>query len=506
VTSPRCEPYQDALERLVEASLDETGRVRLLDHAGSCDDCRGQIEWIESATVDLEAIGDRIVAHIPEIDIVEAVLAEVSKQPAPNVISFDSAPRARTFGLAKWLGAAAAAAVVIAMVWFSTMVRDNVPPQEIAQVPPPSIEDTQPAVAIEPVAPTGPESGNEAQVIAEPVRPPVLTQVEPPDLVEPSDIDLSTLTRQAVLAGFLESLQNNNAIDRLMDWAQLEEEQAKAIVENEEASTEALIGAAPSLSEADAEAALLTAVARSPESPLPRFRLARLFSMDPARSGDALSQARALSGADPENALPFYQQASEFLSQDPPDIEAALEALEQGKILDTASAYGLEGALAREQALIESGTDPEMARLLSALTAGRWEAEELTSISNDLLAFGQSYAETGDLDTASAIFNSILELGQQIDEGADLTQEQLAGLDIQRAAIEALRSIGREADVFEAAVELTDSSQELLLYLNELTVELTELLIGPVSLEDLMRITGLILSSGDLNLLDYLPF
>ena len=69
-----------------------------------------------------------------------------------------------------------------------------------------------------------------------------------------------------------------------------------------------------------------------------------------------------------------------------------------------------------------------------------------------------------------------------------------------------LRSNGREADVFEAAVERRDSSQELLLYLNELTTELTELLIGPVSLEDLMRITGLILSSGDLNLLDYLPF
>ena len=505
MTSPRCEPYQDALERLVEASLDETGRVRLLDHAGSCDDCRGQVEWIESATVDLEAIGDRIVADIPEIDIVEAVLAEVSKQPAPNVISFDSAPRARSYGL-KWFGAAAAAAAVVAMVWFSTLARDSVPPREVAQAPAPSIEDVPPAVAIEPVAPTGPEGSNEAQVIVEPVQLPVLTRVEPPGLVEPNDEDLSALTRQAVLAGFIESLRNNDAIDRLMDWAQLEEEQAKAIAENEEASAEALIGAAPSLSEADAEAALLTAVARDPESPLPRFRLVRLFSVDPARSGDAHHQALELSQVDPENGLSPLLQITDFLNQDPPDIGAALEAIERAKTFDTASAYGLEAALAREQALIESGTDPEVARLLSAFTAGRWEAEELASLSNDLLAFGQSYAEAGDLDTASAIFNSILELGQQVDEGANLTQEQLAGLDIQRAAIEALRGIGREADVYEAAAELTDSSQALVSYLEALTVELTDLLTGPVSLEDLMRITGLILSSGDLDLLDYLPF
>ncbi|MCH8135820.1 MAG: hypothetical protein IIB77_07570, partial [Proteobacteria bacterium] len=54
--------------------------------------------------------------------------------------------------------------------------------------------------------------------------------------------------------------------------------------------------------------------------------------------------------------------------------------------------------------------------------------------------YGQ-YEAAGDLETASAIYDAVFNLGVQLDNGADLAQERLAALDIQRDAVDALAPI-----------------------------------------------------------------
>jgi hypothetical protein len=62
-------------------------------------------------------------------------------------------------------------------------------------------------------------------------------------------------------------------------------------------------------------------------------------------------------------------------------------------------------------------------------------------LGDDLLKYGQYYAELGDDATAGVIYEAVFRLGQQLNDGSQTLTEQIAALDIQRAALETMRAV-----------------------------------------------------------------
>lgn len=497
-----CTKYHDAFERIIDRALDERERGHLAEHMEECSGCREEYEWLHAVGNDLEALGDAILRKTPPIDVVDAVMAEISfRKSAPKpakVLHFQAPAQPRTVHLG-WVGLVglAAALALVAGVWafLPSFFGAGVESPKLAEVQdtkvPSSPPDLPAAVPFEAVAPPDPISEvDEGLSLAEGA------QETGPErrMVSPA--------RDTILAAFRKSLESDQAaLSDLIDWASLEPEQAQALIANPGVSAQALAGASRSLSGPEAASALLTAVGHLPEEPSLRYRLARAYGVMGRSGAEAGEQLAALAELDPENALVHYLNAQRYLEADPPDIVAALEAFAAAQNLETASAYAIEGARFREEALIESGTDPEVAQLLGALTAGRWENDELTAFASDLIATGQRYQESGDTETASSVFLAALELGRQLDSGADLSQERLAALDIQSQAIGALRSLEREDDdvlLTIAAEDLYESTWGLREYFSNLGL----LFAGDLDDVLLRTIGEIILEHGDLGLLE----
>jgi len=79
---------------------------------------------------------------------------------------------------------------------------------------------------------------------------------------------------------------------------------------------------------------------------------------------------------------------------------------------------------------------------------------------NDLLDYGSYFESIGDYESAFAIYKSIGELGGQLLNGAAFGNEQLAGLDMQTAAMEAISQLLQILKV-PGASQVVESSYEL---------------------------------------------
>jgi tetratricopeptide (TPR) repeat protein len=208
---------------------------------------------------------------------------------------------------------------------------------------------------------------------------------------------------------------------------------------------------------------------------------------------------------DPDNALAYYLEAKLLLEAG--DTEGALAALEQARQLEEASAYSLQAAAFREQALEQSGLAPEAAKTVTALTAGIDEYAFLMDLSDDLLESGQTFLAAGDIQTAQEIFEAVHQLGTQLEEGASLLQEKLAALDIQRAAINVLEGLYTAIQSVEGIEFLTTQAIDLTVALGEIGnffTALDELFLGEGSTGFFTMISDVILMQGDLTLFDYL--
>ena len=69
-----CTDYNDIFERLLDNALDAESRRRLGEHLHACGDCRAEYEWLMTAEQDLQAMGDRIILHAPDVNVIDAVL------------------------------------------------------------------------------------------------------------------------------------------------------------------------------------------------------------------------------------------------------------------------------------------------------------------------------------------------------------------------------------------------------------------------------------------------
>jgi hypothetical protein len=330
-----------------------------------------------------------------------------------------------------------------------------------------------------------------------------------------------------------------------MKWASLTPDQARQVLQKPQAGDVAVIGAAQSLESPEAAAVLLRAVGHAPENPYLRFALAKEYeegfekgawndrnnwpssgdgnppnlpgwadllggpvegsaaggAADPAQ--DLRRQVETLRGLDPENALWLYWDAQQLLNVG--DLTGALTALEQAVGLGRANTYTSLAAQYKEEALTANGMDPQVARTLTAFTAGTGEYNFLYDLSSDLLDFGRSYAQQDYVQEAQAIFEAVQRFGEQLEQSALFSFERLAGLDIQHEAAAELEGVyasqGSEEALGRLAAQMEDLSRDMANirqffdYLNRF--------LGSDTL-DINQVADLILQNGDLSLLDYL--
>lgn len=231
----------------------------------------------------------------------------------------------------------------------------------------------------------------------------------------------------------------SEALALLARWGALDPDEVRRLFNEGQLTSAELAGLSRFLPEDEALALLQAAVARDPEDAALRYALARQLMEDPARYAEALDQLAMFKALAPDNSLPYYMDAQILLAQG--DYSGALQLLEYAGAFGTAGTFALEAAQFHSAALLAAGLPPDAARMLAAFNAGGNEYATVTQLSHDLLSYGVFFEDMGDYDTAMAIYKSVYQLGLQVNQGALFTNEQLAGLDVQMAAIEAINAL-----------------------------------------------------------------
>lgn len=507
--------YRDALELYLDGTLDEMGRERLFASASSSAGRNAELVQYRALMAELEALGDSIVYDAPSVDVSVEVMRAVRELPAKraNIVSIEAVRRAPSRASWGWI-AAAAVGVILAAGLFVLVESQYTRPFDrvVSDARGPDSNASSGAI------PQNTTTSAETQNVDSLDRPALESESTPSadalDETAPSPPGRRAILpyRRDLLASFRDAFKvdDNGARGRLLAAAALPLDAAKNIANDPNASVKARLGAAQAIT-GDASA-LYTVVSLAPEDRHAKYRLAQALSGDPARRSDERAALDSFEGQADDNALPYYMKAQSFLETDPPDIDAALEALTSARSLESASAYALEAAQAHREALIASGTDPAVAELLSAFTAGRWEYDEYLDLASGLMETGARYRDAGDTQTAASIFESVLAMGSQIETGAALAQERQAAYEIQSEAIQALGPLYESTGATDGAVrmaQLADSVQasmgSLMAYFSEMDGALSNMLNqASISDEALTTLAGAILLSGDLDLLNLL--
>ncbi len=523
MTNLSCTKFERHFGLLIDEQLDGESRRELLDHIAVCSACGEQYAWIETASAQLLEIGQRITVGVPEIDVVEDVLAQVralklnSALPShgAEIIAFDRVATKRSAknpSPIRWLAAAAAVILMAGGAWLmyqtlgpsdsTKVVYDTTEERETPEPSP--LESTVPAVT--------PNDSTETVLEVTPaVTPePEILETPPPPAARPQ----KQVAREDVLASFRDAVaiddreRSERGASALNALARLTEEEAHALLrfgaeKDQGFSSAAIAGIAQSLSPSERRQALLTAVGTSPDDPYLRFQLAREYQSDPEKQADAMSELARVEELDSANAVVPYSEAQLLLAQDPPDVNGAIEALARANDLDFASSYASEAAIAREQALLETGVDPVTAELVSALSAGYWEFNELTTLAGDLMASADSLAESGDVNSATQIYEAVRQMGDDLNSNAQFAQERLAGAQIEDSASSALALILEAQGQPSEAERIREGAGELLVTMNELTehFQRAENFLGiPVNDDTaLSQLAQLIFAFGDLS-------
>ncbi|NIA16380.1 MAG: hypothetical protein GWP08_20155 [Nitrospiraceae bacterium] len=472
---------------------------------------------------DLEAIGDAMVDDLPPVDLVASVMGRVeqlklteAEDPPSNVVPLKRPEAAKRLQGVRWLWPAAGAGVAVAamlLLWVSgyRVTRLGDPPQvpQVAQAPDPeAVEAPELHVAAAPTQETA---------IARTAFDEAKSQL--PDFaalprwngngaanggvasVEPLSID-------DVLAARRAAITDPESRSQIAQWASLTEDKARALVASANASLDAKVAAAEALSAEEAQPVLLAAAQAVPDNPYLRYRLASSYGEQdtPEASVEAIAQLEVASELDPDNALAQYRLAAELFKQG--DTQASLAALADAATMTGVNVYTAEAAAYQEQAMVESGLDPSVARLLAAFTAGSQQYTDLVDLGTQLLQFGRDQEALGDMAAAQQVYEAVYGMGTQVYADAAFSAEQLAGLDIQHAATDALAGFFEFLNMPEDIAALTERTLELVQAfggIGEIFGQLDDLFQQALNSEFLMTIADVILGQGDLNLFDNLP-
>jgi len=513
VSTGELERIQEELLAFLEGESCPDDAKRVEAEIASSELYRREYAWMRAAYADLEAMGRAFSAKSPQVDLVSAVLSTVADAEQPKkVVSIDAERARRRERGRTWLGVAAAAAIVFALLGYavfkgsSTHETNGPGPEQRLATPPdrPVVEGLESTPDAEKkFAEKRKQILDEYKQVRDefktPDTPDSMEPTESPELDAPG-MDEIILARQDVSG-------NRSGISRLRQWASLKKERALELAQNPDSTPQVLVGAAESLTGKEAAQVLLTAVGQLPDDPHAQFELAKAYDEAPEAETEAqaLERLPSLYSLDPDNALPYYLEAKLRLEQN--DIAGALEALRIAQSLPRASAYSLESALAKAEALIASGLPADEARLVSALTAGMDQYNFLCDLGKNLLEYGQDYMAAGDYETARDIVEAVQRLGQQAEQGASFSQEQLAGLDVQAAAIDVLEELYTAFEYSEGIDQLTTQTRDLVASIDQLSGffdALDQLFFSEESSDFFNMISGWILQSGDLTLFDYL--
>jgi len=527
--SAGCEHNEDALIGLFEGTLDPAATAEAQGRIQACSACRAEYEWLVSVASDLEAIGANVARQTPTVDLTSEVMARINSLAAPTIVPMRPTRRA-SFPYAGLIGLAAAAAIAVFFWFAANRDKNEIKPSILAQNDGNGTEQAANSMASSTGLTDETASAAALQKAIEllhrydakpsPTKGEFLTTA-PPDLHALTTSDVITTTRAAVT--------DPDARNRLQRWASLSPEQAKQVAEAPSATPGAIIGASATLDPTEATPLLLTALGAYADKPAANMALSKAYlnrmrsaqdaantpdqkelkkrGTDASNAEDAMAAVENWINADPKNALAYCVKALLLLDQPQPDVTGAAKVLAQAKALPTASAYGLENTAFTREALVAAGMDPDTATALTAMTAGRDQHDFLMSFSQELLDKAKQSMAQGDTQTAQTIAESVQQLGTQLDQGAQLSQERLAALEMQRDAITLLQSIYTSLGSTSDIQELTVDTQKLasgMENLSGLLADLGNLFLGATD-QVFGLITNIIHRTGDLTLFEHLP-
>jgi tetratricopeptide (TPR) repeat protein len=460
---------------------------------------------------ELIATGEEIRALAPRVEIVEEVMEEVASGRLDNVTSFEAAKRAQTTHRRQsgpsWAFIAAAAACVIAVLGFVVIQMaqphllqgSHVAQREQTGSEQISRENDAPKT----VRTREGEPREFKQVSTEEKITLLSPATDPPAKENPRDeqgdlrlaVDVDTIiaARRDALAG------KSDAVSRLARWGALDPDQVRRFLAEGILSPKDLAGLSRFLPEAEARALLQEAVAKLPDDPMLHFALAKNLMSDPEQYDAALNELARFRELTPDNSLSYYMDAQIRLAQG--DYTGALQSIDYASSFQTGSAYALENAQYHSAALRAAGFPDDVAQMLAAFNAGSAEYGFVTQLGSDLLSYGAYYESIGDYDTAMAIYKGVNQLGLQVNQGADFSNEMLAGLDTQRGAIEAIDALAELMDIpggaYTVEIAYTVFMQGMDFFLEYTSV--FENMIGDAEAENILRTVQQIMQVGDLH-------
>jgi len=505
----------------LENTLADEFRAQSGTHRQEFDACEKLAEDLKSLAIDAEPV-------CPPVDLRESILATIagdtaasdhdgsrSRTPGSKVVSFQRGRMHRAQPMQWPLIAAAAVLLMLVGSWSLFMGGEpEAPVEPVAVTPAPEIVPETPILMVEPEpepeTPVVTPLENAFTRMAEAMPQPVRMAPKPESTPEP---DLASITLDEIWSVQRAALADPGSRAAVRALAHMPADQARALVDTPGQDPDILVGAAASLPPAEARVALLTI--REDRDPEPSRVFAEaetaramreefpevLAPVDAPSLEQIIAELRAI---DPDNALTYYWEAIDRLQEG--DLEGALALLEAAEQLDAAHAYSLENARANQSALEAGGMSRDSAVAAAALSAGMSQYDFLTSLGQDLMDEAFRYDAMGHTEAAEQILTAAQRFGAQIENGSSMTWEQLAGLDLQRAAIEALESFFFSPDDLAAltndALNLVASMESVASFIDAFN----NLFLQPFDADFFTGLSQLILNQGDVDLFAHPQF
>lgn len=476
-----------------------------------------------SDTLETELVetGEELRVLAPRVDVVEEVMDEVTSGHLDAIADFEAIKRAkaarRRQSVPSWSFVAAAAACVLAVAGFVAMQMAK-PPALQEKIFTQNITSETTASPNQQNAQTGekpvrkhegesmqfdPVSTDERISLlsatirpASPQKPEKKVQPQRNDLRMAVNVDAIIAARRDALAGKTEALA------RLARWGALDPDEIRLFIAEGLLSPKALAGLSRFLPKAEARALLREALAQEPEDAMLHFALARNLMNDPEQYDAARQELERFRELTPDNSLSYYMDAQILLAQG--DYAGALQSIEYAASFQSGSAYALENAQYHSNALHTAGLPDDVAQMLAAFNAGSDEYGFLTQLGTDLLGYGAYYESVGDYEAALAIYKGVNQMGLQITQGADFSNEMLAGLDTQQASIEAIDALATLMDIpggaYTVEIAYTVFMQGMDFFLEYTNV--FENIIGDAEATNILRSVDQIMQTGDINYLN----
>ncbi|HOD52641.1 MAG TPA: hypothetical protein PKY01_09680 [Candidatus Hydrogenedentes bacterium] len=518
----------DRLADYVEGTLSAEDAALARKAIEASEASKADYAWLRLAAEDFHAIGQNIVKDAPEIDVLDAVMQAVRKADASaKTVDLSERKKSRP-SFVLWGAMALAAAVLLAVIglvfeWGAFAPQKTVVPPVAEGPDKPQQPEQRTAVVIPGEKPETSRLGDIMEQLAQDVAHRLASPEKHAGRSEffaTAAPDISKVSQGDVVALRQAAVTNPQAWTRLQRMAMLDAETAAKVAADPEAAPETIVGVAASLPDEEARQLLVTAIGRmDQQQPYAGLVLAKTYIAEPVSTPETtsepalfdgmteqdlrafLEEIAVLQGADPQNALFDALRAGALFRVG--DTEAALAALESLKGKETATAYGLQAAQSRELALAAAGMPEEAAQMLSAVLAGSDQYTMLCNLARELVQSGQAYENQGDVDTARRVYEATQRLGEQVSGSAQLSEEALAGVDIQRMALEELETLYANGGAGGDIEQITSSAEALVTQINSLSdmlESLDRLFLGGGNEAFWNQLSEQILRMGDLGL------